>query len=209
MENLLVCGSQNYCWLVGYQILIKFIWCCFSRFFCDILLLNVQMYLWLKLYTVPFFVSEQTDKISKGSNNYCSHCIYLSLCTYTPSERWSFSVLSSLHARLLRDCWRHPLFWPFIFACPLWSVWLSALLFLTLCLCSSTTILICSLVPLQICLLVLTPDWFLTFLLPSIFVLQPSDYLATKTWTLKTTFYCISPGLHLVPYPSITLFLTM
>ena len=33
------------------------------------------MYLWLKLYTVPFFVSGQTYKISKGSNNYCSHCI--------------------------------------------------------------------------------------------------------------------------------------
>ena len=31
------------------------------------------MYLWLKLYTVPFFVSGQTYKISKGSNNYCSH----------------------------------------------------------------------------------------------------------------------------------------
>ena len=43
-------------------------------FFCDILSLNVKMYLWLKLYTVPFFVSGQTYKISKGSNNYCSHC---------------------------------------------------------------------------------------------------------------------------------------
>ena len=30
----------------------------------------------LKLYTVPFFVSGQTYKISKGSNNYCSHCIF-------------------------------------------------------------------------------------------------------------------------------------
>ena len=39
-------------------------------FFCDILSLNVKMYLWLKLYTVPFFVSGQTYKISKGSNNY-------------------------------------------------------------------------------------------------------------------------------------------
>ena len=28
----------------------------------------------LKLYAVPFFVSGQTYKISKGSNNYCSHC---------------------------------------------------------------------------------------------------------------------------------------
>ena len=34
----------------------------------------VKMYLWLKLYTVPIFVSGQTYKISKGSNNYCSHC---------------------------------------------------------------------------------------------------------------------------------------
>ena len=38
--------------------------------------LNVKMYLWLKWYTVPFFVSGQTYKISKGSNNYCSHCKY-------------------------------------------------------------------------------------------------------------------------------------
>ena len=56
---------------------IKCIWCCYSGFFCDILFLNVKMYLWLKLYTVPFFVSGQTYKISKGSNNYCSYCMYL------------------------------------------------------------------------------------------------------------------------------------
>ena len=31
-------------------------------FFCDILCLNVKMYLWLKLYTVPFFVIGQTYK---------------------------------------------------------------------------------------------------------------------------------------------------
>ena len=48
-------------------------------FFCDILSLNVKMYLWLQLYTVPFFVSGQTYKISKGSNKYCSHCKYLGL----------------------------------------------------------------------------------------------------------------------------------
>ena len=90
MENQLVCGSQNYCWLVGDEILIS----CknmiihlynlyyvvmdldgLSGFFCDILYLNVKMYLRLKLYTVPFFVSGQTYKISKGSNNYCSHCM--------------------------------------------------------------------------------------------------------------------------------------
>ena len=41
--------------------------------FGDILSLNVKMYLWLKLYTVPFFISGQTYKISKGSNNYRSH----------------------------------------------------------------------------------------------------------------------------------------
>ena len=33
----------------------------------------LSMLKWLKLYTVPFFVSGQTYKISKGSNNYCSH----------------------------------------------------------------------------------------------------------------------------------------
>ena len=33
----------------------------------------LKMYLF-KLYTVPFFVNGQTYKISKGSNNYCSHC---------------------------------------------------------------------------------------------------------------------------------------
>ena len=53
---------------------IQFLWCCYSGFFCDILSLNVKMYLWLKLYTVPIFVSGQTYKISKGSNNYCSYC---------------------------------------------------------------------------------------------------------------------------------------
>ena len=53
---------------------IKFVRCCYSGFFGDILSLNVKIYLWLKLYTVPFFVRRQTYKISKGSNNYCSHC---------------------------------------------------------------------------------------------------------------------------------------
>ena len=54
---------------------IKFVRCCYSGFFCEFLSLNVKMYLWLKLCPVPFFVSGQTYKISKGSNNYCSHCI--------------------------------------------------------------------------------------------------------------------------------------
>ena len=60
---------------------LKFVRCCYSGFFCDILSLNVKMYVWLKLYTVPFFVSGQTYKISKGSNNYCSHC----MCTINAS----------------------------------------------------------------------------------------------------------------------------
>ena len=55
MENELVCGRQNYCWLVGDQILIS----CKNMiinvlnvydvvildFFCDILSLSVKMYL--------------------------------------------------------------------------------------------------------------------------------------------------------------------
>ena len=55
MENELVCGSQNYCWLIADQILIS----CKNMkiniknvydvvildFFCDIQSLNVKMYL--------------------------------------------------------------------------------------------------------------------------------------------------------------------
>ena len=69
---------------------IQFVQCCYSGFFCDILSLNVKMYLWLKWYTVPFFVSGQTYKISKGSNNYSSHCTSWSssvLCTAMAKER--------------------------------------------------------------------------------------------------------------------------
>ena len=36
--------------------------------FCDILSLNVKMYLWLKLYTVPFFVSGQTYQQKSARN---------------------------------------------------------------------------------------------------------------------------------------------
>ena len=43
--------------------------------FFVIFCLNVKMY--LKLYTVLFFVSGQTYRITKGSNNYCSHCTWL------------------------------------------------------------------------------------------------------------------------------------
>ena len=57
---------------------IKFVWCCYAGLFCDILSLNVKMYLWLKLYIIPFFVSGLIYKISMGSNNYCSHCMYAS-----------------------------------------------------------------------------------------------------------------------------------
>ena len=62
--------------------------------FYDILSLNVKMYLWLKLYTVPFFVSGQTYKISKGSNNYCSHCICTFGWHFTPFFPWSFHLKS-------------------------------------------------------------------------------------------------------------------
>ena len=47
----------------------------YDNTFIKCICLSVKMYLWLKWYTVSFFVSGQTYKISKGSNNYCSHCI--------------------------------------------------------------------------------------------------------------------------------------
>ena len=79
---LLFYGSNTYFMWKYDNKYIKFVWCCYSGFFCDILSLNVKTYLWLKLYTVPFFLSGQTYKISKGSNNYCSHCNWL----ITPRE---------------------------------------------------------------------------------------------------------------------------
>ena len=113
MENELLCGSQNYCWLVGDQILIS----CKNMiinllnvydvvildFFviCD-LSLNVKMYLWLKLYTVPFFVSGQIYKISKGSNNYCSQCIWNTHGTHTGTcahTLWHPGQGSRLHGK--------------------------------------------------------------------------------------------------------------
>ena len=77
---------------------IKFVWCCYSGFFFDILSLNVKMYLWLKLYTVPFFVSGQTYKISKGSNNYCSYCKYSDslLGTSLAYQPWQWSWMDSI-----------------------------------------------------------------------------------------------------------------
>ena len=48
---------------------------------------------------VPLFVSGQTYKISKGSNNYCSHCIY-SMCVSVVSVRafqqWMYECFSSM-----------------------------------------------------------------------------------------------------------------
>ena len=72
-QVLLFYGSNTYFMWKYENKYIKFVQCC-SGFFCDILSLNVKMSLWLKLDTVPFFVSGQTYKISKGSNNYCCHC---------------------------------------------------------------------------------------------------------------------------------------
>ena len=60
---------------------------------CDILSLNVKMHLWLKWYTVPFFVSGQTYTISKGSNNYSSHCI----CNLKKGNK----ILRKVHVLLL------------------------------------------------------------------------------------------------------------
>ena len=74
-ELLVGRGSNTYFMQKYDNKCIKCIWCCYSGFFCDILSLSVTMHLWLKLYTVPLFVSGQTYKISKGSNNYCSHCM--------------------------------------------------------------------------------------------------------------------------------------
>ena len=73
---LLFYGSNTYFMWKYDNKYIKFVRCCYSGFFGDILPLSVKMYLWLKLYTVPFFVSGQTYKIGKESNNYCSHCMY-------------------------------------------------------------------------------------------------------------------------------------
>ena len=98
--------------------------CMMLLIFCDILFLNVKMYLWLKLYTVPFFVSGQTYKISKGSNNYCSHCIYLSLYTQNPSECWSL-FCAFLVCQSIEKLYTTPFVFDFELAK---SLWLSTLL---------------------------------------------------------------------------------
>ena len=88
-ELLLVGRGSNTYFMQKYDNkFIKFVRCCYSGFFCDIPFLNVKMYLWLKSYTGPFFVSGQTYKISKGSNKYCSHCIYSS----GKEKRWVCGV---------------------------------------------------------------------------------------------------------------------
>ena len=58
---------------------------------------NVKMYLWLKLYTVPFFVSGQTYKIS---NNYCSHCNIKYKNWQTSKEN---KEQADLNPKLMRD----------------------------------------------------------------------------------------------------------
>ena len=97
-ELLLVGRGSNMYLMQKYDnTFIKCIWCCYSGCFCDILSFNVKMYLWLKLYTVPFFVSGQTYTISKGSNNYCPHCKYSNhlLChSYASSGAFCFHLSS-------------------------------------------------------------------------------------------------------------------
>ena len=60
---LLFYGSNTYFMWKYDNKYIKFVRCCYSGFFCDILSLSDKMYLWIKWYTVPFFVSGQTYKI--------------------------------------------------------------------------------------------------------------------------------------------------
>ena len=129
--------------------------------------------------------------------------IYLSLCTYTPSERWSFSVPSYLYARLLRDCWRHPLFDIWFLPAPSGSVCPSAsCLWLLFCVPRRRF----RLLPGTFAHLLFGYDCcFLTTLLPNVSVLYLSDYLVTESWNIKDNIFCIIPGLHLVPYPSVTL----
>ena len=74
-------------------------------FFIFILSLNVKMYLWLKLYTVPLFVSEQTYKISKGSNNYCS-------CKY--SAKWQLVEVEEKPTHCIVILYALPIFLYFI-----------------------------------------------------------------------------------------------
>ena len=99
---LLFYGSNTYLMWKYDNKYIQFVWCCYSGFFCDILSLKVKMYLLLKLYTVPFFVSAQTYKISKGSNNYCSHCMCWKVSdrnhkNVISRHPWSLCVVNSLH----------------------------------------------------------------------------------------------------------------
>ena len=131
--------------------------------------------------------------------------IYLSLCTYTGCQNvdhflcrvpctpdyWEIAEYT-----LCLDLWFLP--------APSWSV-CHICSFLLPFLCTSTTILASSLVPFHICLLVLTPD--LVFDFSFVQCLCTAYLLITwlcKPWALKTMFFCIFPGLHLVSHPSVT-----
>ena len=130
--------------------------------------------------------------------------IYLSLCTYTASEPWSFSVPSYLHTRLLRDCWRHPLFDTCFLpatsgsVCPSASCWL-----LLFCVARRR------LPPAPWYLRTSTLRFFIFDCFPTsrlhcVSVLHLSDYLVTESCNIKDNVFCIIPGLHLVPYLSVT-----
>ena len=77
------------------------------------------MCLWLKLYTVPFFVSGQTYKISKGWNNYCSHCIRSHGWQCISEQKPSHEVEGTACRAQRQDCveaqiWRR---------LPNWAIW--------------------------------------------------------------------------------------
>ena len=61
---------------------IKFVRCCYSGFFCDILSLNVKMYQWLKLHSS--ILCKGLPQNGKRAQIYCSHCTWswggLGLC---------------------------------------------------------------------------------------------------------------------------------
>ena len=92
----------------------------------------LKMYLWLQLYTVPFFVSGQTYKISKGSNHYFFKKLkniesnkYLIKCSLSVcacmSGKWR--EISGKHVRPFRDLhWQR--FIAFLSSCWIGSLFL-------------------------------------------------------------------------------------
>ena len=124
--------------------------------------------------------------------------IYLSLCTYTPSEHWSLSVPSSLYARLLRDDWRHPFVW--LLPAPSGFVCLSAFcLWLLICLPRWR----CSPAPWYLCT---SAFWFWLLIGFQLLFCPVSLYCTSLiNWlpNIKDHVFCILPGLHLVPYLSV------